>query len=57
MYQAALSLQQPLLQNFTADATNPDKGRIYVANEYPNFARTILIFCQEIRILHQNYLE
>ena len=33
------------------------QGRIYVANEYPTFARIILIVCQKLRIQSQNYLE
>ena len=34
-----------------------NQGRIYVAIEYPTFARTILIVCQKLRISRQNYLE
>ena len=31
------------------------QGRIYAANDYTNFARTILIVCQRIRSLRQNF--
>ena len=33
------------------------QGRIYAANDYPTFARTILIVCQKSRISRQNYFE
>ena len=33
------------------------QGRIYVANEYLTFARTILIVCQKLRISCKSYLE
>ena len=32
------------------------QGRIYVANDYPTFARTTLMVCQKIRISRQNSL-
>ena len=33
------------------------QGRIYVANEYPTFARAILIVCHKITISRQNFFE
>ena len=39
------------LKMYTNQVTNSkqtlDQGRIYVANEYPTFARTMLIVCQK----------
>ena len=40
-----------------ADTDDREQGRIYVANDYPIFARTILIVCQKSRISRQNFFE
>ena len=39
----------------TSNLITAIQGHIYVANEYPTFARTILFVCPKIRISRQNY--
>ena len=36
---------------FTVHSESTEQGRIYVANEYPTFVRTMLIFCQKRMVL------
>ena len=42
-----------MLQNFTADATDSDQGRIYVANEYSTFTKTMSMVGQKLAFSRQ----
>ena len=54
---ACIKIKKALVTTVLSTIISSNQGRIYVANEYPTFARNMAIVSRKPMVLRQNYLE